>query len=175
MSSAGPIASFLEVFAGRLAVAPARRRRILGEVEDHLRDAAEAHMANGSSAADAEHLAIADFGPPVTAADLFGADLIGLAYRFLLGLRPHRLNPTRAAAFAGTAGEGQTSLRPPACDICGKAVSDIELFQGDLSAVGDMQAPVPLMLHRTCYEMGEALLAARGMPVVVTPGQRSRG
>ena len=174
MSSPGPIASFLEAFAGRLAVAPARRRRILREVEDHLHDAAEVHVANGSSTADAEHLAIANFGPPVAAADLFGTDLIGLACRFLLRLLPHRRNPTRAAPFPG-AEERRTSLPPPACDICGKAVSDIELFHGDLSAVGDMQAPVPLMLHRTCYEMGEALLATRGMPVVVTPGQRSRG
>jgi hypothetical protein len=51
-------------------------RRVLTEVEDHLRAATEAKMAAGMSQREAEHSAIAAFGYPETVADRFNRDLL---------------------------------------------------------------------------------------------------
>ena len=176
MSPLGPIAAYLDVFAGRLAVAPGRRRRILREVEDHLRDAATVHVDAGVSTAEAEQQAIAAFGPPGPAADLFGADLSGRAYRMLFAaLRRHRRRFRSASTMRPEGADRPAQVPPPCCDICGLTIPATELFRADLSAVGDMETPVTVVLHGSCFEMGKALLAMRGTPVVAAPGgQRSR-
>lgn len=179
MSPLGPIAAYLDVFAGRLAVAPGRRRRILREVEDHLRDAATVHLHAGVSSAEAEQQAIAAFGPPGPTADLFGADLSGRAYRMLLAaLRRRRPRLPSAPTVRPEGADRPAQVPPPCCDICGLTIPATELFRADLadlSAVGDMEAPVTVVLHGTCFEMGKALLAMRGTPVAAAPGrQRSR-
>ncbi len=175
MSPLGPIAAYLDVFAGRLAVAPGRRRRILREVEDHLRDAATVHIDAGVGTAAAEQQAIAAFGPPGPAADLFGADLSGRAYRMLFAaLRRHRRHVRSAPTVRPEVADRPTQAPPPCCDICGLTIPATEVFRADLTAVGEMEAPVTVVLHDTCFEMGEALLAMRGTPVVAAHGgQRS--
>lgn len=53
-----------------------RRRRILVEVEDHLREAASAYMAHGVTEKEAELRATTAFGEPAVVADAFGADAL---------------------------------------------------------------------------------------------------
>ena len=176
VSPPGPIAAYLDAFAGRLAVAPGRRGRILRQVEDHLCDGATSHIDDGVSSAEAEQRAIADCGPPGPAADLFGADLEGRAYRMLFGaLRRRRHQLPSAPTVSPENADRPTQGPPPCCDVCGTTIPATELFRADLSAVGDMEAPVTVVLHAACFEMGRALLAMRGTPLVVAPGgQRAR-
>lgn len=68
------IAAYLVEFDAQLHAGLRRRRRIVAEVEDHLREAAAAGLERGLSPADAEAAAIACFGDPASVAEGFGAD-----------------------------------------------------------------------------------------------------
>lgn len=68
------IAAYLVEFDAALQARLGRRRRIVVEVEDHLREAATARLDRGVSGAEAEAAAIAAFGDPVSVAEGFGAD-----------------------------------------------------------------------------------------------------
>ncbi|WP_084469535.1 permease prefix domain 1-containing protein [Jiangella gansuensis] len=62
------------------------RRGMLNEVRDGLHDAAAAHRAAGATPAEAERLAVEEFGPvPMVAAGL-RAELAAIAGRYLAGL-----------------------------------------------------------------------------------------
>ena len=71
MSEPTAIAEYLSVFARVLRVGPLQRRRILDEVEDHLREAARSEQAAGAPAIEAERRAIERFGSPARIAEAF--------------------------------------------------------------------------------------------------------
>ena len=54
---------YLEDVDSYLQIDTARRRRVLAEIEGHLRDAVEAHIADGVQPHDAARPAIAELGP----------------------------------------------------------------------------------------------------------------
>ena len=70
------IAAYLVEFDAALRARLGRRRRIVVEVEDHLREAATARLERGVSGAEAEAAAIGAFGDPASVAEGFGADPI---------------------------------------------------------------------------------------------------
>lgn len=85
------IAAYLVAFDAALQARLGRRRRIVLEIEDHLREATRAGLKCGLGPAEAEAAAIADFGDPVSVADGFGSDPIaGVTTR--LAVVGHRLD-----------------------------------------------------------------------------------
>jgi hypothetical protein len=73
------IAAYLVQLNRGLTVGLARRKRILAEVEQHLRDAADAASATGLDRAEAEQRAVAAFGSPEVVAERFAPDAAGRA------------------------------------------------------------------------------------------------
>jgi len=73
------IAAYLVQLNRGLTVGLARRKRILAEVEQHLRDAADAASATGVDRAEAEQRAVAAFGSPEVVAERFAPDAAGRA------------------------------------------------------------------------------------------------
>lgn len=72
------IAAYLVRLNRALVVGLGRRQRILAEMEDHLRTAAAAAVANGATPRQAEASGIAALGAPQEVAATFGRDLLGL-------------------------------------------------------------------------------------------------
>jgi hypothetical protein len=74
----GPIDEYLAALARRVGRFSPRRRRLLAEAEDHLREAAALRRDAGAGERDAEAAAVAEFGPPrVPAAAVTGSrDLV---------------------------------------------------------------------------------------------------
>lgn len=62
---------YLEEVDTYLHLDSAHRQRVLEEIEGHLHDAAEAHIANGASPPEAMQRAIEDVGPPAETASQF--------------------------------------------------------------------------------------------------------
>jgi hypothetical protein len=101
------IAAYLVEFDAALEARLGRRRRIVLEIEDHLREAAAAGLERGLDPADAEAAAIADFGDPVSVAEAFGGDpvarvttrLVVVGHRLDVWMAQH---PWRGAALAAT-------------------------------------------------------------------------
>jgi len=60
--SLDPIGEYLQSLAGRLRGWPWKRRRVLAEVEDHLRESAEVAEAAGADRAEAQRSAVERFG-----------------------------------------------------------------------------------------------------------------
>lgn len=77
----GTIAAYLVALDHELVVGLGRRRRILAEVEDHLRTATTAARADGATPRMAEERAITAIGPPHEVASAFRTDLIGIVER----------------------------------------------------------------------------------------------
>ena len=77
--ASGAIERYLLEFNDALVAGAERRERILAEVEDHLRDAAESQVATGSAPDEAEREAVRRFGDPAAAAERFGPDPLGRA------------------------------------------------------------------------------------------------
>lgn len=107
MSAPQTINEYLAEFNEALEVGLRSRRRILWEVTEHLRQAAEEHMQSGATARDAERRAIASFGCPKEVAARFETGLLGRLDRCLaLSVRwLYRFTTERSAGavFAMTA------------------------------------------------------------------------
>ncbi|HSH59685.1 MAG TPA: hypothetical protein VK988_08625 [Acidimicrobiales bacterium] len=101
------VAAYLVELNAALEARIGRRRRILVEVEDHLREAVAAELERGRSQRDAEAAATAAFGDPVTVAKGFGSDPLARVTRRLV-LAGQRLDrwmgqhPWRGAALAAS-------------------------------------------------------------------------
>lgn len=70
------IAEYLVEFDAELQARLGRRRRIVVEVQDHLREAAAAGLKQGLTQAEAEAAATSAFGEPTAVAEGFGADAL---------------------------------------------------------------------------------------------------
>ncbi len=70
------IAEYLVEFDAALQARLGRRRRIVVEVQDHLREAAGAGLKQGLTRAEAEAAATSAFGEPTAVAEGFGADAL---------------------------------------------------------------------------------------------------
>ncbi|SDU56206.1 permease prefix domain 1-containing protein [Jiangella alkaliphila] len=62
------------------------RRSMIRELRDGLRDAADAHRSDGAGAAEAERLAVEEFGPVQVVAAGLREELAAVAARYLAGL-----------------------------------------------------------------------------------------
>lgn len=123
MASERLIDDYLDELAGALRVELRRLRRILLEVEDHLRAAAAAHEAAGLAPAAAEAAAIARFGSPARVAAGFGPALSTRAWLFrgylwaaLLGatvLIAAGLGSLASAGLGALAGRSYVAGDPP--------------------------------------------------------------
>ena len=74
MSGARPIDGYLAALVRELRVGAAQRRRVIAEVEDHLRTAAEKERAAGVGRGEAEEAALERFGPAEDIASRFNRD-----------------------------------------------------------------------------------------------------
>ncbi len=74
MSTITTIDHYLDQLLAELRVEPSRTRRILVEVEDHLREAIQREVATGATAEEAEARAIVRFGSPRLVARRFAAE-----------------------------------------------------------------------------------------------------
>ncbi len=101
MTAPGTIDGYLDALLASLAVDPGRARRILAEVEDHLRASASSLETGGMPPAEAEREAIARFGPPARLARELG----GVAPRSL-----RRLGIEAVTTLALTAGIGLVAI-----------------------------------------------------------------
>ena len=101
------IAAYLVKFDAALQARLGRRRRIVAEIEDHLREAAAAGLKRGLGRAEAEAAAIACFGDPPSVAEGFGADAVARVTTRLV-VFGHRLDlwmaqrPWKGAALAAS-------------------------------------------------------------------------
>ena len=99
------IAAYLVKFDAALQARLGRRRRIVAEIEDHLREAAAAGLKRGLGRAEAA--AIACFGDPPSVAEGFGADAVARVTTRLV-VFGHRLDlwmaqrPWKGAALAAS-------------------------------------------------------------------------
>lgn len=159
---------YLEGFASALAVGPRRRRRVIQEAEDHLRDAAEALEAKGVPPVEAEEEAVRRFGTPAAAAGAFGSTLSGRLWR--TGSRWHRRRSERRSPAQAVQGPRQPPpfASPVWCDVCGGDVGPDEGFTATITAVIDIDSLVTLVAHASCYDLGESILALRGVPVTAS-------
>ncbi len=88
MNPAESISRYLVEFNAALETRLGRRRRILAEVEDHLREAVARELERGSGPEEAEAVAIAAFGSPERVAREFGSDpLARLPSQIVTGAR----------------------------------------------------------------------------------------
>lgn len=62
------------------------RRSMIGEIRDGLLDAADTHRAAGATEAEAQRLAVEEFGPVEVVADGVKAELAAVSARYLAGL-----------------------------------------------------------------------------------------
>jgi hypothetical protein len=74
-----PIAAYLADFADELGRLGPRRRRLLAEIEDHLREAAARLEHGGASPEEAARLAVAQFGSPEVATGRVAGSGVGRA------------------------------------------------------------------------------------------------
>ena len=74
MNEQSPIDRYLDQLVRDLRVSPGRLRRIVAEVEDHLREHTTREIAAGIAPHDAEERAIARFGSPALVARRFAAE-----------------------------------------------------------------------------------------------------
>ena len=79
--SGGPVEEYLADLAAHLRTRGRRRRRILAEVEDHLRSAATARGGTDGPAGAAEHEAVLVFGPADALAHRLDADAVAPSSR----------------------------------------------------------------------------------------------
>ena len=54
------------------------------------------------------------------------------------------------------------------CDVCGRSVPLGDEVVADLSAAGDLESPLSVVVHSVCFEMGRAILGLSGLPVAAT-------
>ncbi|MGI9022092.1 MAG: HAAS signaling domain-containing protein [Acidimicrobiales bacterium] len=168
MSPGEPVEAYLAAFAHHLGVTPRRRRRILEETENHLRDAADELVAGGASVTAAQVAAIKRFGSAKAAAASFGVTPMGFVWRQVARLRVIRISGGNRSPEPVPAAVPAPDQPPaPMCDVCGREMAPADGVVVDLSAVGHIESPLTVVAHRACFDMGEAILALLGMPVAV--------